>query len=84
MTDLYVTVETEQSAFVTVDAQKVAEVAAVGIQGMPGVAGTLGAIPDVEIPEDAADGSILVLNASEQKWIATRILEKQDITGGHY
>lgn len=81
--DFFVTVEVDQTAYVNVDSQKTAEVTAIGIQGIPGVAGNIESIPNVEA-ESAEDGSVLVLNAATQKWVATRILEKQDITGGQY
>lgn len=81
--EFYVTVETEQLAFVDVKTQNPAEVTTIGIQGAPGVAGNLETIPNVDAT-NAEDGSVLVLDASANKWIATRILEKQDITGGQY
>lgn len=81
--DIFVTVDTEQTGFVTVDTHKVSEVAAIGIQGLSGVTTNLEDIGNVQA-NGAEDGSVLVLNASSNMWVATRILEKQDITGGQY
>ena len=81
--DIFVTVDTEQTGLVTVDTHKVSEIAAIGIQGLSGVDVNLEDIGNVQA-NGAEDGSVLVLNASSNKWVATRILEKQDITGGQY
>lgn len=81
--DFFVTVEVDQTAYVNVETQKVAEVTAIGIQGLSGAAVNLDDLPNVDA-ENAEDGSILVLNATSNRWVATRILEKQDITGGQY
>lgn len=81
--DFFVTIEQDQTAFVNLETEKVAEVTTVGIQGVPGVAGNLELIPNVDT-SNAEDGSVLVLNANSNTWVATRILEKQDITGGQY
>ena len=80
--DFYVSVQTQDFS-VTTETERVAEVTAVGIQGLSGVAVNLQDIPNVEA-QDAEDGSVLVLDAARNKWVATRILEKQDITGGQY
>ena len=81
--DFFVTVEVDQTAYVNVETQKVAEVTAIGIQGLSGAAVNLNDLPNVDA-ENAEDGSVLVLNATSNRWVATRILEKQDITGGQY
>jgi len=69
--------------FVTVESQKVAEVTAIGIQGVPGVTPNIESIPNVDAI-NAEDGSVLVLDAAEQKWKATKILEKQIMNGGFF
>jgi hypothetical protein len=81
--DFYVSVQTQDFS-VTTETERVAQVTAVGIQGLPG-GSTINFedIPNVEA-ENAQDGSVLVLDAPRNKWVATRILEKQDITGGQY
>jgi hypothetical protein len=68
---------------VTIETEKVAEVTAVGIQGVPGVADSIENIANVDAI-GAEDGSVLVLDVQRNKWVATRVLEKQDITGGQY
>ena len=72
-----------QDFYVTIETENVAEVTAVGIQGLSGAAVNLEDIPNVDA-QYAEDGSVLVLNAATNRWVATRILEKQDITGGQY
>ena len=72
-----------QDFYVTIETENVAEVTAVGIQGLSGAAVNLEDIPNVEAL-NAQDGSVLVLDAPRNKWVATRILEKQDVTGGQY
>ena len=72
-----------QDFYVTIETENFAEVTAVGIQGLSGAAVNLEDIPNVEAL-GAEDGSVLVLDAPRNKWVATRILEKQDITGGQY
>jgi hypothetical protein len=81
--DILVTIDTQQTAFVTVDTERVSEVAAIGIQGLAAVDKNLEELLNVEAI-DAVDGSVLVLDAERGKWVATRILEKQDIDGGRY
>lgn len=81
--DFFVTVEVDQLASVNLETQKVAEVTTVGIQGISGAATTVEDILNVDA-ENAADGSVLVYDMMTQKWVATTILEKQDITGGQY
>lgn len=81
--DFFVTVEVDQTAYVNVETQKAAEVTAIGIQGLSGAAVNLEDLPNVDA-QAAEDGSVLVLNATSNRWVATRILEKQDITGGQY
>jgi len=81
--EFFVTVEVDQTAYVNVESQKVAEVTAVGIQGVPGVVGNLENIPNVDAT-NAQDGSVLVLDATEQKWKATKLLEKQIMNGGFF
>lgn len=73
--DIIVTVDTEQTNFV--------EVAAIGIQGLSGVTTNLEDIGNID-KTNLSDGSMLVYDNSNGKWIATRILEKQDISGGQY
>lgn len=69
---------------VTVDqCQTSLEVAAIGIQGLSGIDANVEDIGNVEAL-NALDGSVLVLDVSRGKWVATTILEKQDITGGQY
>jgi hypothetical protein len=81
--EFFVTVEVDQTSYVNVESQKVAEVTAVGIQGVPGIAGSIESIPNVDAA-GAEDGSVLVLDATEQKWKATKILEKQTMNGGFF
>jgi DNA polymerase III epsilon subunit-like protein len=81
--DIIVSVDTEQTGFVTVDTHRVSEVAAIGIQGLSGLITNLEDFSNID-KTNLGDGSVLVYNDSNSKWIATRILEKQDITGGQY
>ena len=78
-----VTAMETQEFYVTSETQKTAEVTAIGIQGLSGSTINFEDIPNVEAT-NAEDGSVLVLDAPRNKWVATRILEKQDITGGQY
>ncbi len=72
-----------QDFFVTVEVEKLAEVTSVGIQGVPGAVTSLENIPNVDAV-GAEDGSVLVLDATEQKWKATKLLEKQIMNGGFF
>lgn len=72
-----------QDFSVTVEIEQLAEIASVGIQGVPGVAGSIENIANVDAI-GAEDGSVLVLDAAEQKWKATKILEKQIMNGGFF
>lgn len=81
--EFFVTVEVDQTSYVNLETQKNPEVTAVGIQGVPGVAGNIESIPNVDAA-GAEDGSVLVLDATEQKWKATKILEKQTMNGGFF
>jgi hypothetical protein len=72
-----------QDFSVTVEVEKIAEITAVGIQGVSGVAANVESIPNVDAV-GAEDGSVLVLDATQQKWKATKILEKQIMNGGFF
>lgn len=51
----------------------------------PAFVSSLQDILDVDITTNGKiNGSVLVYNAATNKWISTRILDAQDITGGHY
>ena len=73
-----------QEFYAISETQQIAEVTAIGIQGLAG-GSTINFedIPNVEAT-NAEDGSLLVLNAPRNVWVATRTLDKQDITGGQY
>jgi hypothetical protein len=68
---------------VTIETEKVAEVTAVGIQGVPGTVGNLESLPNVD-GTGIVDGALLVFDSSSETWVATKTLEKQNITGGQY
>jgi hypothetical protein len=40
-------------------------------------------LSDVDI-SDAKDGSLLIYNEVEKKFVASNLLEKQEINGGHF
>jgi len=71
--DIYVTVEEEASTTVTT----------VGEQGLTGSTGVLGDITDIDAT-NKENGSVLVYKALTAKWTATRLLEEQELNGGHY
>lgn len=71
--DIYVTVE--QEAYTTVTT--------VGETGLTGSAGTVSDITDIDVT-NKENGSVLVYKATTAKWTATRILEEQEMNGGHY
>jgi hypothetical protein len=43
----------------------------------------LGALVDVDT-SNAVDGSVLVYDEIEEKFLATTLLEKQTVNGGHF
>lgn len=53
-----------------------------GPQGVPGVTRITQA-EDVNATS-LEDGSVLVYSTNEDKWVATRLLEKQYVDSGHY
>lgn len=53
-----------------------------GMLGIP-AARSIGASTDVNI-SNLEDGSVLVYSADTHMWVATRSLEKQNITGGFF
>lgn len=71
--DIYVTVEQEASTTVTT----------VGEQGLTGSTGSITDIIDVDAT-NKENGSVLVYKALTAKWTATRLLEEQEMNGGHY
>lgn len=72
-----------QDIFVTVDTGQTVEVAAIGIQGLSGLTTLLEDFSNID-KTNLSDGSVLVYDNSNGKWIVTRNLEKQDISGGQY
>lgn len=72
-----------QDIFVTVDTGHTVEVAAIGIQGLSGLTTLLEDFSNID-KTNLSDGSMLVYDNSNGKWITTRFLEKQDISGGQY
>jgi hypothetical protein len=73
--DIYVTVTEESSTTVTT----------VGEQGLSSTSGNLEEIPNVDITSNGLlDGSLLIYSTATSKWVAGLLLEKQEITGGHY
>jgi len=45
--------------------------------------GTLSALTDVDISA-RVDGSLLIYDSAEEKFITSTLLEKQTLNGGHY
>lgn len=73
--DIYVTVTEESSTTVTT----------VGEQGLSSTSGNLEEIPNVDVTSNGLlDGSLLIYSTATSKWVAGLLLEKQEITGGHY
>jgi len=73
--DIYVTVTEEESTTVTT----------VGEQGLSSTTSNLEEIPNVDtVTNGLLDGSLLIYNSVSSKWVAGLLLEKQEITGGHY
>jgi hypothetical protein len=54
-----------------------------GIMGPPGPSSTVSNSSDVDITT-LQDGSMLVYNAADSKWQATKLLEKQVINAGFF
>ena len=71
--DIYVTVEGEQSTTVTT----------VGEQGLSGSAGVMENITNLDATAKE-NGSVLVYKTFTSKWTATRLLEDQEMNGGHF
>jgi len=71
--DIYVTVSSDDTTTVTT----------VGEQGLPGAAGVLNDITDVDTTAKE-NGSVLVYKTFTSKWTATRLLEDQEMNGGHF
>lgn len=73
--DIYVTVQEESSTTVTT----------VGEQGLSSTTGNVEDIANVDtITNGLLDGSLLIYSTATAKWVAGTLLEKQEITGGHY
>jgi hypothetical protein len=71
--DIYVTITEEESTTVTT----------VGEQGLTGSTGSITDITDVDAT-NKENGSVLVYKTNTAKWTATRLLEEQEMNGGHY
>jgi len=71
--DIYVTVTEEASTTVTT----------VGEQGLTGSTGVMENITDVDAAAKE-NGSVLVYKTFTSKWTATRLLEDQEMNGGHF
>lgn len=71
--DIYVTVSSDDTTTVTT----------VGEQGLPGAAGVLNDVTDVDTTAKE-NGSVLVYKTFTSKWTATRLLEDQEMNGGHF
>lgn len=67
---------------VKVNPSGTSQVVSVGVQGPAGPA-SLSAAADVDVT-DLKDGSLLAYSIEAQKWVATTILEKQTLEGGHF
>ena len=57
-----------------------------GPQGPAGIsaATSVGTLLDVDLSAGVPDGALLIYGSSEQKWKASRILEKQALECGQY
>jgi hypothetical protein len=57
-------------------------------QGPPGPAGASGITKITEATDvdvtNLENGSVLVYSESSEKWVATRLLENQNVESGHY
>lgn len=83
--EFQVTVETNSfQKTVNVETSNVQKtVNSVGIQGISGTAVNLESLPNVNA-ENLENGSLLIYDNEQNKWVASRILENQDINGAHY
>jgi hypothetical protein len=73
--DIFVTVTEEDSTTVTT----------VGEQGLSSTTGNVEDIANVDTTTNGLqDGALLIYNATSTKWVAGKLLEKQEMNGGHY
>lgn len=73
--DIYVTVEEESSTTVTT----------VGEQGLSSTTGNVEDIPNVDTTTNGLqDGSLLIYSTATSKWIAGKLLEKQEVEAGEF
>ena len=73
--DIYVTVEEEQSTTVTT----------VGEQGLSSTTGNITDIADVDSTTNGLqDGSLLIYSTASSKWVAGKLLEKQEVEAGEF
>jgi len=73
--DIYVTVEQEDSTTVTT----------VGEQGLSSTTGNVEDIPNVDtITNGLQDGSLLIYSTLSSKWVASKLLEKQEVEAGEF
>mgnify|MGYP003335251031 CR=1 FL=1 len=86
--DIYSTVDviTSDQVYTTVETQTIAEVTTIGIQGLTGADGSAGTIESISNVDSSnlENGSLLIYNLSRTTWVASRLLEEQDITGGQF
>lgn len=67
---------------VKVNPSGTSQVVSVGVQGPAGPA-SISASADVDAT-NLQNGSLLAYSTETQKWVATTILEKQTLEGGHF
>jgi len=73
--DIYVTVEQEDSTTVTT----------VGEQGLSSTTGNVEDISNVDtITNGLQDGALLIYNTLSSKWVAGKLLEKQEVEAGEF
>lgn len=70
----------EQTTVITVD--KAPRTIVTGMMGPPGTS-NLSDAKDVDI-SSLTDGSLLVYNPTVAKWVATNLLDRQYLDGGHF
>ena len=73
--DIYVTVEEESSTTVTT----------VGEQGLSSTTGNVEDISNVDTTTNGLqDGSLLIYSTLSSKWVASKLLEKQEVEAGEF
>lgn len=69
--------------FVTVTEEEATTVTTVGEQGLSSTTGNVEDISNVD-STNLGDGSLLIYSTATAKWVASKLLEKQEVEAGEF